>query len=86
MAKSKEGNAIMKLQIKTPKKETACVSAQTAEKTKTHKTFYRTLPVTSNLKLQIGQLLLLLLAGDRQPDGWQRFDQLLRQFYAGGVL
>lgn len=36
----------------------------------------------SSLKIQIGELLLYLLAGDRQPDGWQRLDQLLRKLYS----
>lgn len=76
----------MKIITKIPKKEAACVSAQAAEKTKTHKTFYRTLPVMSSLKFQIGELLLLLLTGNEQPDGWRQFEQLLCQFYEGGIL
>jgi hypothetical protein len=35
--------------------------------------------------IQIGSLLLLL-AGSEQPDGWQRFDQLLHQFYEGVIV
>ena len=47
---------------------------------------YRNSASASIAKLQIGELLLLLLTEDGQPDGWQRFDRLLRQFYEGGVL
>jgi hypothetical protein len=28
-----------------------------------------------------GELLLILLAGDGQPDGWQQFETELRKFY-----
>ena len=76
----------MRIVAKIPRKEAACVSAQTAERTKPHKAFYRTLPVISSLKIQIGELLLLLLAGNEQPDGWRQFERLLLQVYEGGVF
>ena len=57
-----------------------------AKKNKRHNRHYQKGRPLSNLKIQISQLLLLLLAGNEQPDGWQQFDQLLRQVYEGGVL
>ena len=72
--------------MKTPKKEAACLQ-QTAEKPKLHnsRAYHKAVPLSSP-KFQIGELLLLLLAGHGQPDGWRRFERLLRQFYGEGVL
>lgn len=39
----------------------------------------------SNLKMQIGEILLVLLSGNEQPDGWQEFEQFLGNLYDGGV-
>jgi hypothetical protein len=58
----------------------------TAKKNEQHNRAYpKTVPLSS-LKEQIGQLLLLLLTGNEQPDAWQQFERLLRQVYEGGVL
>ena len=35
----------------------------------------------SNLKEQIGEILLLLLTSNGQPDGWLQLEASLRQFY-----
>jgi len=37
------------------------------------------------LKMRIGETLLCLAAGRAEPDGWQLFDRLLRQLYAGNT-
>jgi hypothetical protein len=37
---------------------------------------------SSRLKEKIGYLLLCLLTNRQGKDGWQRFDRLLRRFYA----
>lgn len=39
----------------------------------------------SSLKIQIGEILLYLLAGNEQPDGWQEFEQFLGNLYDGDV-
>jgi len=41
---------------------------------------------TPKLKEKIGCLLLCLLTGEAQPDGWRRFELLLRRYYAGGQI
>ena len=69
----------MKTVAKIPKKGAACLQ-QTAEKTKTQKALYRTLPVISSLKIQIGQLLLSL-QNQSEPQGqWQVFESELRRY------
>lgn len=74
----------MKGQRKIPiKKAGASTPAQTNEPHR--KPYLKAVPVSS-LKEKIGELLLSLLAGHGQPDGWRQFDRLLRQFYEGGVL
>lgn len=57
---------------------------ETATKNKLHnKSYPKTVPLSS--LIQIGSLLLLL-AGNDYSDDWKQFDQLLRQFYDGGIL
>jgi hypothetical protein len=81
LAQSEKGKQIMKAKKKAP-------ASTEARKNKTQKEAYPKAATLSSLKLSshIGQLLLLLLIGNEQPDGWQRFDQLLRQFYEGDIL
>jgi hypothetical protein len=52
---------------------------------KQHKGSYPKAAILSSFTIQIGELLILL-AGNKQPEGWRQFEQLLRQFYNGGVL
>ena len=72
----------MKVQIK----KAVCIAGKTAKENEQHNRAYPKAVPLSSLKLQIGQLLLLLLTGNEQPDGWRQFERLLRQFYEGGVL
>ena len=75
----------MKTQAKMPKKEAACLR-QTARKTKLYNERYLKSVSLSNLKMQIGEFLILLLAGNGQPNEWEQFERLLRRYYDGGVL
>jgi hypothetical protein len=63
-------------------KKAVCGQSKTAEN-KSHKTFYRPLPVASSLKEQIGQLLLYLqsLPENKRQEQWPVFESELRNFY-----
>ena len=67
----------------TPIKRAAASTAATRNKQHV-KSYPKTIPLSSP-NVQIGELLILLLTGNGQPDGWWQFEQLLHQFYAGGV-
>ncbi len=69
-----------------PTKKAVCIAGKTAIRNKLHNKAYPKAFLLSSLKEQIGKLLLLLLTGNERPDGWQRFDRLLRQLYKGDVL
>ena len=72
--------------MKTPTKKAVCIAGETAIPNKQRvKAYPKAIPLSS-LRFQIGQLLLLLLTENGQPDGWQRFDRFLRQLYEGGAL
>ncbi|MGA2322466.1 MAG: hypothetical protein ABSG22_01295 [Sedimentisphaerales bacterium] len=51
----------------------------------THKRIYRERDNQSSphVKELLGFLLLRLIAGQAEPDGWELLDGLLRRFYAG---
>jgi len=67
----------MKHKRKPPNKNAACVEGKTAEK-KLHSGSYQKDLITSTLKLQIGEILLL---GDKQQKRfWTLIDVLLRQY------
>ena len=70
--------------MKTPTKKAG--AGTPATKNELYNEHYQKGKLLSTLKIQIGELLLLLLTENGQPDGWQRFDRLLRQFYERGVL
>ena len=80
MANNEKGSAIMK----TPIKKAAAPTAAIQNKQR-NQAYPKAVPLSS-LKIKIGELLLLLLGGHTEPDGWRQFEQLLRQFYDGGVL
>lgn len=67
-------------------KKAVCIAGKTAIRNKQRNRAYPKAVPLSSLKIQIGELLLLLLTENEQPDGWQQFERLLRQFYEGGVL
>ena len=74
----------MKVQEKTDIKKAGAVTPATQNNQ--HCGLYlKTVPLAS-LKFQIGELLLLLIAGDGQADGWRQLERLLRRFYEGGIL
>lgn len=67
----------MRRQRKPPNKNAACVEGKAAEE-KLHSGSYQKDLITSTLKLQIGEILLL---GDRQQNRfWALIDVLLRQY------
>ena len=64
-----------------PKKEKA-VALTTAKKNSLSKSYPKAIPLSSCI--QIGSLLLSL-AGNEQAEDWRGFQQLLTQFYNGGL-
>lgn len=76
----------MKTQAKIPIKKAVLLQTETARNNKQHNESYLKAVLLSSLTIQIGEILLLLLAGNGQPDGWQQLEQLLREFYGGGIL
>ncbi|MHC4463198.1 MAG: hypothetical protein ACYS30_17465 [Planctomycetota bacterium] len=63
----------------------AAAGTAAGEKRLQNETYPKPAPLSSQ-KLLIGELLILLLTGNEQPDGWRQFERLLHQFYEGGVL
>ena len=80
MAKSKKGIYEMIAEIKKAGASTPAI------RNKLQYIPYPKAVSLSSLKIQTGELLLLLFTKNGQPDGWQRFDRLLRQLYEGGAL
>ena len=76
----------MKTQAKIPIKKAVLLQTETATKNKQQSRAYPKAVPLSSIKIKIGELLLLLVAGHGEPDGWRQFDRLLRQCYEGGVL
>lgn len=65
-----------------PEKEKA-VALTTAKKNSLSKSYPKAIPLSR--LIQIGGLLLLL-DGKDHLNGWVRLEELIRQFYDGGIL
>ena len=65
--------------MKKPKKEAAASTAAT--KYQLRQRSYLNPAKLSSLKLQIGEILLLLITNNGEPDAWQQFETNLREFY-----
>ena len=70
--------------MKTPMKKADAGTSATKNKLR-NRIYSKDIPLSS-LRLQIGDLLLLLFTGHRPPDEWKRFERLLHQFYDVGAL
>lgn len=73
-------NGIMKIGKKIPAASTAGKKLLTTQ----HKISQIYPPC--KYRIQIGEILLFMVAGNEQPEGWRQFEQLLCQCYEGGVL
>ena len=80
MAKPTKGRNLMKA-----KKKADAETSTKRNKQLNGKSYPKAVPLSS-LKEQIGELLLLFFVGEVQSEGLQQFEELLRQFYEGGIV
>lgn len=67
-----------------PEKEKASAGTLAGNNKQRNGIYHNPVPL-SNQKIQIGEFLLSLLAGNEPPDGWQEFERFLGNLYDGGV-